>query len=202
MKLIKRSKLVKDEKGRKLYFSIFSCPYCLNEVEKQTPNGLKAKSCGCVMYKNRKLKWNIKHDLSNTRLYSIYYAVISRCLNPKNISYKNYGGRGIKVCPEWLYKKEGFINFKNWALNNGYADDLTIDRIDNNGNYEPLNCRWVTNIENQRKKRNVILSIEKANEIRELYKTDNYLQKELAKKFNIDKSVISDIVNNKIWINV
>ena len=82
--------------------------------------------------------------------------MIIRCENKKNINYKNYGGRGIKVCEEWHNGK----NFMNWAIKNGYKDNLTIDRIDVNGNYEPLNCRWSNKKEQARNKRtNTIIEI-------------------------------------------
>lgn len=89
-----------------------------------------------------------RHGMSKTRLNNVYNSMKSRCYNKNNISYKNYGGRGIKICEEWL-GKYGFRNFHEWATSNGYDENsprgkCTIDRINVDGNYEPNNCRWIS----------------------------------------------------------
>ena len=118
------------------------------------------KSCGCNKKNNLNGSKNhfYRHGLYGTRLHKIYHNMKTRCFNPNLFEYKNYGKRGIKISEEWLDKENGFINFYTWAIANGYRDDLTLDRIDVNGNYEPSNCRWATQKEQCNNKRtNVII---------------------------------------------
>ena len=89
----------------------------------------------------------MKHGLSNTRLYSIFRDMKRRCYNPNFSEFKAYGGKGIIICDEWL---RNFQSFYDWAMTNGYQDDLTIDRINSSKIYSPDNCRWLTLEENSR----------------------------------------------------
>lgn len=95
---------------------------------------------------------SITHGMSNTALYTVWGHMKQRCLNPQNQSYPDYGGRGIRLCPEWL----AFDPFMEWSLSHGYSTDLTLDRIDNDGDYCPQNCRWVDRKTQQNNRRNSI----------------------------------------------
>lgn len=142
-----------------------------------------SRSCGCLhdeLSRERLKKQATKHGLCRTRLSSIYHTMKTRCNNPNCNAYKYYGARGISLCPEW---HNDFMNFYNWAIANGYADDLTIDRIDVNGNYCPENCRWVTPYEqgrNTRKNRWVTINGE------------THILNDWAKILGINRKTLSD----------
>lgn len=110
------------------------------------------KSCGC--YKKDILPTiNTKYKDCPKRLYKIYYGMLGRCYSEGNSAYNNYGGRGIQVCSEW---KNSFTSFWEWSINNGYSAKLSIDRKDNEAEYSPDNCRWVSDYEQSRNKRSSV----------------------------------------------
>lgn len=104
------------------------------------------QSCGCLQ-KERTSKASLIHGKYKSRIHKEWRGILHRCKNPSASHYENYGGRGIDVCEEWK-GKNGFFNFYNWSMENGYSDDLTLDRIDNDKGYSPENCRWITHQEN------------------------------------------------------
>ncbi|MFA5398120.1 MAG: hypothetical protein WC346_19060 [Methanogenium sp.] len=147
----------------------------IKEVRKHDVKNGRIKSCGCI----RKNKPNsIKHGLSNTKLYVVFKAMKQRCYNLNCKNYSEYGSRGIKIFEEWL---NDYTKFHDWALNNGYKEGLYIDRINNNGNYEPSNCRWISNKKNTNNTR-------KNNHI--LYKNKTYTIQEFSEFCKISRTTL------------
>src|SRR5699024_404981 len=107
------------------------------------------KSCGCIS-REKTAKRNKKHGLKYHVAYNTYRSMMARCYNEKHKSYNNYGGRGIRVCEEW----HDIENFVKWCEDNGFDEKLQIDRIDNDGNYQPDNCRFVEASDNLKNRRN------------------------------------------------
>lgn len=124
---------------------VAKCLLCNNEkqISLYEVRSGRIKSCGCVPP-------GAKHGKCYTNVYKAYSGIKTRCYNKQSVAYKNYGDRGITMCDEW---KNDFNFFYDWAINNGYADGLEIDRINVNGNYEPDNCRWATPLVQSRNRR-------------------------------------------------
>lgn len=126
-------------KNRKSYWKCLCDCGNIKIIESYKLKTGHTKSCGC--YAKEVTRNNtITHNKTNTKLYRTWQNMKRRCDNKKTKSYKYYGEKGIRVCDEWLHD---FMNFYNWAMQNGYKEELSIDRINVNGNYEPNNCRWV-----------------------------------------------------------
>lgn len=123
---------------------------------------------------------------SKTRLYGVWQDIKTRCCNSNAKNYKYYGGRGISICPEW----KSFDVFRKWALENGYNDALTIDRINVDGNYEPSNCRWSTKKEQANNRRNNVVFA---------YNGKEQNLSQWAKEYNISFSVLWDRIFEKGW---
>ena len=127
---------------------------CGNEITVSAYNlrSGHTKSCGCFM-KSQISNANKKHGMYGTKLYKTYYNMKNRCYNPNYYFFQHYGGKGIGLCTEWL-GENGFENFYEWSIHNGYSEELSIDRIDNAKDYSPDNCRWVSMKEQQNNRTN------------------------------------------------
>ena len=141
--------LKKTEKRYRSYIVWLCKCSCGNYVEVPSCKLVsgQVKSCGHLRRKKKSVE---NHSMSKTPLYHVWTSMKQRCQNPKSIQYKYYGLLGVSICEEW---NESFIKFYNWSFQNGYKKGLTIDRINPYGNYEPRNCRWVTQAEQNKNKR-------------------------------------------------
>lgn len=179
--------------------------------EKDACQFLGVKKCSvasCFRKKSKCKGWKVErvgistHGETKTRLHKIWEAMRSRCCDKNHKHFGDYGGRGIHICEEW----SDYIHFRNWALNNGYSEDLTIDRINVNGNYCPENCRWVTMKEQQNNKRtNRYISmngethtIAEWSEITGIKKTT--LRERLNSGWSVEKSLNAPVKKTQRWI--
>jgi len=162
------------------------------------------KSCGCEQkekvyitgLKNKTHGHSGNGQNRPTKTYRAWESLLRRCNNPKDVGYKNYGGRGIRVCERWY-------NFKNFLNDMGKVPKgLTIERIDNNGNYAPDNCRWATHAEQNQNSRNTKLNSLKVQTIKKVLAVPSSTIKDIAKIFHVSRSTIYDIKSGKTWVNI
>ena len=136
-KTFSRLTVIERDFSRRGHGAMWICECTCGNIVSVRGNALlngTSKSCGCL-----NIELSTVHGKSGTRLYRIYNGMRHRCYDVKAEGYKYYGERGITICDEWL---DDFMSFYNWSMNNGYKDNLSIDRIDVDGNYRPDNCRW------------------------------------------------------------
>ena len=152
----------------------------------------QTKSCGHLRYNSI----NFTHRMSKTRLYRIWRSMRNRCFYQKHKSYSDYGGRGITVCSTW---EKDFQAFFDWAMKNGYSDNLTIDRIDYNGNYEPSNCRWATmKVQENNRRNNHLLTFNGDTKTLTQWSVkqgigDNILYQRLRNGWSIEKALLTPV---------
>lgn len=149
-------------------------------------------ACGCH-------KGGLKHGFSKHPLFTVWVGMKDRCYNQNHANFKNWGGRGITVCDEW---REDSSAFFQWAINNGYRKGLALDRRDNNGNYEPSNCRFVTQTDNNRNRRNNKLTAMRARHIRILYKCGGRTYQEVADLYGVSRNLVKAVVSGIAWKNL
>jgi len=145
----------------------------------------------------------------HSRLYTIFVNMKKRCLKAYCKDFKNYGGRGITVCAEWAdtenirvdgkYCSKGWIHFKEWALANGYADNLTLDRIDTNKDYSPNNCRWVSSkVQNNNRRNNFLITYNGVTKTLQQWADDlkihkNTLRNRLLRGWSVERALIAKL---------
>ena len=172
---------------------------CGNKITVRT-NSLRTgntRSCGCL-HQDSPDK-HIIHGLCNHPLYSVWYGIKARCNNPSSMNYPRYGARGIKVCDAW---ENDFLTFYEWSIRSGWEHGLTIDRIDNDGDYCPENCRWVTHeVQNNNTRNNVNITYNGKTQTitqwaNELGINESTLRKRISRGWDIDKALSTKVVKS------
>lgn len=173
--------------GKVQYLCLCECGNKKIVTKQNLTNGI-CKSCGCIKKEQDKINLKFpKHNMCSTRLYNIWKGMRWRCRSKKNKRRKFYLDKSIEVCKEW---QEDFLNFYNWAMNNGYKDTLTIDRINNDGNYEPDNCRWATYTEQNNNQ---------STSKKYIYKNKIYTIKELSEMTGIKLPTLYQRLEQSKW---
>lgn len=158
------------------------------------------KSCGCLVSEKLSER-NYKHGYSErgkvSSTYDVWSSMRKRCLNPNHPAFHNYGGRGITICERWIESFESFLEDKDER-----PDGMSLDRIDNDGNYTPENTRWTSFLKQSRNRRTNKLDKDKIIEIKKLIKQKELSQKEIGNIYNVSQSTISSIKNDKTWVGI
>ena len=175
--VLRRVNDIEDVSGRK-YIAYECICECGRKKTTKAYSLIYGRCSSCGHHASKPKEGSIMSNKTSKRLYSILSGMKSRCFSKNNPNFNHYGGRGITICQEWI---DNFRSFEKWAIENGYNNDLTIDRIDVNGNYEPDNCRWITNKEQQNNKRNTVHI--------DFYGEDITL-KELSNRTGIDRNTL------------
>lgn len=179
-------------------WGLFKCPFCGKEFELRLSHANRNKSCGCAkgeLCAQAKTIHGSAHRGKKARLYKIWCKIKERCNNPNSSRYAFYGARGVRMCEQWEEYKE----FEEWAVSNGYSENLEIDRKNFTGDYSPTNCRWVTQTENKRNRRTSKLSMEKARVIRAKNPQYKSEMRALAAEYGVTINTIYSVVRNKTW---
>lgn len=177
---------------------LYECPACKKFVERPATNGSQAKSCGCArkLFGARNHKY--VHGLGKTALHGVWYGIKSRCYDPRHKSYNDYGGRGIRVCEEWL---ADFLCFRQWSMEHGYSEGMQIDRRDNKRGYAPENCRWVPRQVNAQNRRSVRYCQSQADEVRRLRGAGKKLR-EIAKELAVSMGFVQNVIYRNSWAKI
>lgn len=170
-----------------------SCGATVSVVGKELRKG--TRSCGCLRSRTAK-RLHTRHGRSETPLYNIWTLMLKRCINPRDRFYASYGGRGIRVCARW----RGPTGFENFLADMGERPaGMTLDRRDNDGHYEPGNCRWATRFEQAHNKRNTVLTWMLVHEIRGRHEHGES-GVSIARRLGISRSSVSSVVRAKSWM--
>ena len=153
----------------------------------------KVKGCGCLGETHGETK-----NYAQSKLYRLWVDMKRRCYCTTYKRYKDWGGRGIKVNYEWA---KDFLIFKAWALNNGFKEGLSVDRIDNDGDYSPNNCRFATSAEQARNRRSNKIDMDIANRMRDYSVIYNWSNRQIANVFNVKIGMVQDVINERCWAN-
>lgn len=184
-------------KGQKRKAEAF-CPACNTLVIRDYDNAVKQRTCGCRRKELRGKDHHFyKHGGIPRELYGKWKSIHERCFNSNHKKFPRYGGRGISVCKEW----DNYLPFKKWALSLNWKKGMEIDRINNNNNYSPTNCRFVTRAENCQNKSNNKLDSTKVKEIRRLLSIGKG-PSEIGRMFGVSETMIRYIRKGETWKNI